>query len=100
MTINEDDTYIRMPPDLLNGLLIEVTGIAKEAAADVVGVLEASEGIVHRVEETPLAELKSLILTLAVDFLDPHLVVCSRLVVDMLLELDDVGVGDCLGVGR
>lgn len=94
-------TYVRMSPDLFDGLIIEVAGIAGEVSANLVGVLQALK---ERIGEGKLATLPQLklpsLLTSAMDRIQPDVVIGSLLIVHMLLELDDVAVGDGLSVGR
>lgn len=92
--------YIRVPPDLLDGLLIEVASITKELGADLVGMLQAVEDIVNQRELTTLLEVYPLVLTSGVELLDPSVVIRHLLLSYVLLELDNVGIWDDLGVGR
>ena len=90
-----------MVADLLNRVRVEVTGIALEGVADGEGVLHATKHRANDVaEDTTLAQLKELIILLgiAVDGLDPALVLVDRSIIDMVFELDDIGVGDVVGV--
>ena len=93
-------THIRVPPDLLEGLVIKVAGVADEATDDVVCVLETLEDVGGDGELGALAELHALILSLGVDALHPLVVLLG--VLDVLLQNDNVGVGDNLlgGGGR
>ena len=80
-----------MPPDLLDGLVIEMPGVAKEVLSNLVCVLEALEGIV---EQPTLPEVHPERLAVIVDLLEPHVVARSRVIGNMLLELDNVRVRD------
>lgn len=93
-------TYIGVSPNLLDDILIEVAGVAEEAAGDVVGVLEALKHLVDDGELRALAQLGPLGLARAVDLLDPGVMSGRIIVLDVALELDDVRVGDLLGVDR
>jgi hypothetical protein len=90
-------TYIRVPPDLLDDLVIKVARVADEVGADLVGVLQAAEDVVN---QATLPEVGALRLTVRMNLLNPSMVGLNLVVVDMLLELDDVRVGDNLGVRR
>lgn len=93
-------TYVRMSPDLFNGLIIEVAGIAGEVSANLVGVLQALKERIGKGRLATLPQLKfPSLLVSAVDRAQPDVVVGSLLVVHVLLELDDVAVGDGLSVG-
>lgn len=93
-------TYIRVSTDLLDDILIEVAGVAQEAAGDVVGVLQTLEDLVDDGELRALAQLGPLVLVRGVDLLDPRVVSARILVLDVALELDDVGVRNLHGVDR
>lgn len=83
-----------MSSDLLDDRVIEVAGVSKETASNVVCVLHALKDIGRDWELGALSELCSLNLTLQVDVLHPAVVVGSRCLGDMLLENNDVGVWD------
>lgn len=89
-----------MSPDLFDGFLIEVAGVAGELATNLVGVLQALKELIGEGElaTLPQLELPSL-LAGTVDRVQPDMVFGSILIVYMLLELDDVAVGDDLSVG-
>lgn len=93
-------TYVGVSPDLLDGFFVEVAGIAGEAAADVVGVLQSSiDGIREgKLATLPQLELASL-LAGSMDRVQPDVVVGGLVTVDVLLELDDVAVGNGLSLG-
>ena len=91
-------TYIRVSSDELNDGLIEVSGISLEGISNAVHVLNTLEDIRCNRELRPFSELGSLILALEVDILHPVLVGGSRSVGDVLLEDDDVGIGDFYGI--
>lgn len=91
-------THIRVSPDLLNGLVIEVAGVAQEASDDVVGVLETLEDVGGQRELGALPQLHAVLLVLCVDVLDPTMVVVDICSLDVLLEDDHVRVGDLFGV--
>lgn len=88
-----------MSSDLLNDRVIKVTGITKEAAGNVVCMLYALKDITRNWELRALSELCSLNLGLVVDVLHPAVVVGGRCLRDMLLEDDNVGVGNLDSVG-
>lgn len=86
-----------MPADLLEGLIVKVTGVAHQAADNVVCVLQTLKDIGGHRELGALAELHAVILSLGVNALHP-LVVLLR-ILDVLLQDDNVRVGnDLLGV--
>lgn len=92
-------TYIGVVADLLNSLVVKVTSVAAEAVAEIKGVLHAGEDIVDGVKETTLAELEALLLAIVVNITDPGVVSLGLGLVNVLLELDDVGAGDGVDVG-
>lgn len=96
--LRKQGTHIRVPPDLLERLVIEVAGVAGQATDDVVCVLETLEDVGGDGELGTLAQLCALVLRLCVDALDP-LVVLLR-ILDVLLQDDNVRVGDNLFGGR
>lgn len=87
-----------MVSDLLDGGLVEVARVALEAGGNVVGVLHASESLLNRGAEATLTELKALLFAIFVDVLNPFVMVGGLGLVDVVLELDDVRVGDDIGV--
>ena len=100
MGMNAGGAYIRVPPDLLDDLFIEVARVAEEVLAELESVLQAVEDIVHERNLAALPQLRKLIDTRAVDLLDPGVVILSGGVGYVLLELDDVRVGNHFGVRR
>ena len=76
-----------------------MTRVAQEAIGDIVCVLETLEDIGGDWELRAFSELSSNVLALAVDVLHPAVVVRSRFLRDVLLEDDNVGIGDGLCVG-
>jgi hypothetical protein len=91
-----DELDIGMVSDLLNDGLMEVAGVTLEVA-NLEGVLHAREGIKGL---TALAELKATLLTTLVNVLNPGVMVGGSVLIHMVLELDNVGVGDLLGLDR
>jgi len=63
-----------MPPDLLNGILVEVTGVPEEALTDAVRVLQTLEDIINEGDLAPLPELNPLVLAAFMDHLHPAVV--------------------------
>lgn len=92
-------TYIGVVSDLLDGGRLEMTSITTEAVTNVVGMLQATKEVISRGEETTLAEFKALLLAILMDVLDPVVVRVGTGGVDVVLELDDVRVGDGISVG-
>ena len=87
----EGFAYIRMPPDLLDDLFLEVASITEEFLPNLVCVLEAMENIIgHRELEAAFPQVHPLILPVVMDLLDPLVMIRGRVVGHMLLELDDV----------
>jgi hypothetical protein len=86
--------YIRMPADLLDDGVIEMSGIAQEVASNVVCMLETLEDIGGDWELRAFPELRSLNLSGSVDVLHPAVMVRGRGLADVLLEDDDVGIWD------
>lgn len=91
-------THVWVSADLLNDVFIKVTRVSKQAAGDVVCVLQAQEDIVNHGSLTPLLELGLAALGVQVEVLDPIVVLGGKLGGDMLLELDNIAVRDLLGV--
>lgn len=89
-----------MVSDLLDGGVIEVSRVTQEFRANLVCVFEALEDIAGDRELRTLSELSPLCLALEVDVLHPCVMVGGRLVGDVLLEDDDVGVGDGCSIRR
>lgn len=90
-----------MSPDLFDGLIVEVAGVAGELTTNLVGVLQTFKELVAEGELATLPQLKlPSLLVGAVNGVQPDMVVGRLLVVHMLLELDNVAVGDGLSVGR
>ena len=79
-------SYIGMPPDLLYHLIIEVTGVAQEMSAELVGVLDTCE---HRTDIS-LLQLNLGLLMCQVDVVYPAAMLGSNGFIDMLLELDNI----------
>lgn len=92
-------TYVGVPPDLLDDLIIEATGVAQEAVSDLVGMLDTAEDIITDVETAP-PELCPLLLALSVDLLDPRVVLSHSPLRNILLEPDDVVTGNRLRARR
>jgi hypothetical protein len=95
---NGEITHIRVVADLLDDVLVEVTGVALEGVANLEGVLHAREDVIGGGAEATLAQLQTLLLAIVVHVLDPGVVVGGGRVIDVVLELDDVGVGDGVGL--
>lgn len=92
-------THIWVPPDLLEGLVVEVAGVTDQAADDVICVLEALKGFRGHGKLGALAEFHALVLSLDVDALHPLVVLLC--ILDVVLENDNVGVGnDLINSGR
>lgn len=90
-------TYVGVIPDLLNDGLVKVAGVALEALADVEGVLQTSKGLVCE-GSGALSQLKALLLAMAVDVLDPGVMIRRSCLINVVLELDDVRVRNGLGL--
>jgi hypothetical protein len=84
-------------PDLLNDVLVEVTGIALEAA-NLEGVLQTVKDVVTSKNAASLTELKALLFAFSVDALDPALVLVDISLINVVLELDDVGIWNGVGL--
>lgn len=95
---NGEITHIRVVADLLDDVLVEVTGVALEGVANLEGVLHAREDVIGGGAEATLAQLQTLLLAIVVHVLDPGVVVGGGRIIDVVLELDDVGVGDGVGL--
>ena len=95
----KESTYIRVSPKLLNGGVFKVTGVTEEFASDLVSVGKATINFIGDREIATLPELDARLLTVVMELLDPRVMIGSARVGYMLLELDDVGVGNLLSVG-
>jgi translation initiation factor IF-1 len=93
-------TYIWVPADGLDGLVVKVARVADHAADDVVCVLQPVEDLRRHGELRPLAQLHALAGALCVDALDPVVVLLGVALLDVLLEDDHVRVGHLLGLRR
>lgn len=91
-------THVWVSADLLDDVFIKVTRVSKQAAGDVVCVLQAQEDIVNHGSLTPLLELGLAALGVQVEVLDPIVVLGGKVGGDMLLELDNIAVRDLFGV--
>lgn len=91
-------TYVGVPADLLKDVLAKVARVAKETAGDLVSVLETVEGGLKERHLTTLAKVRPRLLGGGVQVLDPAMVSSSSVVADVVLEDNNVGVGDLLCV--
>lgn len=89
-----------MSSELLDDGVIEMARVAKELATNLVGVGETTEDLVYEGELPTLPKLDPLLLPGAVNLLNPRMVVGGGRVGHMLLELDNVRVGDHFGINR
>lgn len=90
-----------MPADFFNGAIVEVTSVTHEASANRVSVLQTIEDLLAERELAALSQLLLAgLLVGRVDRVEPDMVVSGVLICHMLLELDDVAVGNDLSVGR
>lgn len=89
-----------MVADLLNHIGVEVASIALEAIANGEGVLKATKDLTNDIIDTSLAKLEVLVVSIGalVDGLDPAVVASGGSVINVVLELDDVGVGDVIRI--
>jgi hypothetical protein len=93
-------TYIWVPSDGLDGLVVEVTRVTEHATDDVVCVLETIKDLGCHGELRSLSQLHALALALGVDALHPVVVLLCVALLDVLLEHDHVGVGHLLRLRR
>jgi hypothetical protein len=89
-------TYVWVPADGLDGLVVKVTRVTSHAADDVVCVLEAVKDVGCDGELRPLSQLHALVGALGVDALHPVVVLLGAVLLDVLLEDDHVRVGHLL----
>ena len=87
-------TYIRMSSNLLNDRVIEMAGVTQEVTSDIVCMFETLENIGRNRELRSLSKLGSLVLVVGVDVLHPAVVVAGSSLRNVLLEDDNVGIGD------
>lgn len=90
-------THIRMPSQLVKHSIVKVSRVAHKGAGNVIRVLHALHDIAHDIS---LAELELPGLGLHVQLVDPAVVSSSLAMLDVLLELHNVAVGDVFGVDR
>jgi len=95
--VSLDELDVGVIPDLLNDGLVKVAGVALEALANVEGVLQTSKGLVCE-GSGALSQLKALLLAMAVDVLDPGVMIRRSSLINVVLELDDVRVRNGLGL--
>lgn len=93
-------THIRVSSELVNHSVVEVARVAQKAAGNVVGVLEASEGIVEHGELRALPELELPALGGLVQLHHPAVMGRGVLGLYMVLELDNVRVVNVSAVLR
>lgn len=93
-------TYIRVLADLLDDILVEVTGVSHQRSTNVVCVLHTLEESVDDRQLRALTQLNLGGLDAGVKILDPIMVSSSQILVDVVLEDDNVGVWDFLCVDR
>ena len=89
-------TYIWVPSDGLDRLVVKMTRVADQTADDVVCVLQAVKHLGGDGELGPLSQLHAFALLLCVDALHPAVVLLCMAVLDVLLEHDHVRVRDLL----
>jgi len=92
--VKSSKTYIWVRADGLENILVKVTRVTHQGAADVVGVLQPLEDGIYERSLGALAKLRLLGLNAEVKVLDPRVVLGRQSVRDMLLEDHDVGVWD------
>lgn len=93
-------THIWVLAHFLDDILIEVTRVAQQLAGDVVCVLQAREDGLLITEHAALAELHALLVPVFMDTLDPRVMSLGGALSNMVLEDNNVGVGDVLRGGR
>ena len=86
-----------MSPDLLDHVFVEVTRITHQRSSDIESVLEAEVHLVTQAKERPLLQLGAGELRV-VDVLHPHVMSRGGIILDMLLENDDIRVGNLLSI--
>ena len=87
-------TYIWMISNLLDDRVIEVTRVSQEVCTNLVGVSETFKDIACDGELGALSQLGSLSFTLSMDILYPAVMIGCSLFSYVLLEDDDVRVGN------
>lgn len=99
MSLGGERAYIRVVAELLNDVRVEMTGVALESITDGESVLHAIENLADEVLAAALAQLEVLLLLgTLVNGLDPAVMVARGGVINVILELDDVRVGDMVGI--
>lgn len=83
-----------MSSDLLDDGIVEMPRVTQEITSNVICVLDALEDIGCNWELPTFSELSSDVLALEVDVLHPAVVIGGSGLSDVLLEDDDVGIGD------
>ena len=84
-----------MSSDFLNDRVIKLAGVAQEVPRDIVRMLDSVEDSRGEWELRPLSKLCPL----SVEILHPGVMISRCNLVDMLLEDDDIRVGDMFGIG-
>ena len=79
-------THIRMSPNLLNSLVIEMARVAQQSASDVVGVLQALKYISRDRVLGALSQLRPLLLAGQMEILNPIVMRSGIGVLYVLLE--------------
>lgn len=82
-------THIRVSANLLNHILVEVTGVTRKRITNAEGMLKTKVVGFSEAKERPFLQLSALILR-SVDVLHPALMNRSGVGINMLLENDDV----------
>jgi hypothetical protein len=89
-----------VPSQLLDYSIVKVARVAHERAGNVVGVLQAVKGIVNERELVTFPELELPALVGIVQIVHPGVVGGGMLLLYMVLELDNVGIWNVLGIRR
>lgn len=87
-----------MSPNLLNDILVKMSGIAQKAASQIIGMLQTTIG--HQGHLGSLGKLSLIRLQLEMLMLDPAVMDSGSFMGDVLLENNDIGVGYLLCLCR
>lgn len=94
-----ETTYIWVPANLLDHILVEVTGVAQESGHVICMLQSIVDHILER-ELASLLELGAGTLALEMDVLYPAMMASSSMFGDVLLEDDDIRIRDVLCICR
>ena len=87
-----------MLADLLDGVIIKMSGIAQQGAGDIEGMLQAPKDLIGERFLRPLPQLKLPVFAGGVNLVHPLVMRGGTLLRHMVLELDDVLAWNLFGI--